>query len=278
MIRVYDEVMGKILTILAYVRVRDGKQDLRTIAGKVLDYGAARWGSGDGVDEIATGEIQHWANNTRDRQTVDELLNDLGKQSLQRRAISIDGDQTLIDKIVDTLKLDLAAPVLTGRSLSRLRDAILFPAEIAQVTKRLTSRTVSCKGCQRDIHDGEATTALTDDRGIMFLHCYNCQRPTVVKCAHPDCEQLIEIKNKSRFLQKFLCEFHFSIKPEREDPTPTLAVPDFRDLFQRAQVTRETTRHLAGGMAFNPPGVIDDFPPPEAVPFHRFEEDEIDPE
>ncbi|MCA1841301.1 MAG: hypothetical protein LC723_13425 [Actinobacteria bacterium] len=262
MIKLYDDTFGKILMLLASLRVSAGNVSLRDTAARLIDEGPTRWGHGDGVDETAVQEINFWTTNQRERTTLDDILNEAGKVSLARRARVTGGEKTIIDTIVNILKLDTAASVFSGRMLRELRSAILLPSEAAPVLKRLRSRTIACCRCGRDIHSDEVTTTFADEGGLTYIYCYGCRRPSLVKCSHADCETLIEITAKTRFLQEFHCDNHRTGRGEAapviqaggHNPFARMAIPGpvgrgFREAMADARRAEAEVRHRIRAIA-----------------------------
>lgn len=220
MVRIYDDMMGKILTALTYLRADKGNQRLYDIGTQTMELGPVRWGQGDGLEPNTVDEISIWARSNKDRTSLDELINQIAQVMYERRSRTQRGEKTLIDTIVETLQLDTAAAILGGRALRRLREAILLPSEQAPLVKHLRTRTMSCSNCSRDIHHGEACSGWADENGQMHMYCYNCQRPRSVRCAAPECNEQVGVTAKTRFIQEFYCHDHRGKAPaEGANPT-----------------------------------------------------------
>lgn len=108
-------------------------------------------------------------------------------------------DKDLIDTIVRTLQLPNCGNVLSGRTLERLRQAILLPDEMAGLIDRLARQEWSCSACGHQFQDGEMGTiqrpVLQGNNMRTQLVCSNCALPTFVACSN-GCKNSMEIGKK----------------------------------------------------------------------------------
>jgi predicted RNA-binding Zn-ribbon protein involved in translation (DUF1610 family) len=122
--------------------------------------------------------------------TPAQLREELAQQLLRPFT---DGEEvTLLEKVLQMLGSPNARNILSGRTLTQLRKALLNPEEIA----KLNNATHSCAGCGKDFALGEVATSYVDlqtGSGRLF-YCARCRKPTSYACQAASCDGTIELK------------------------------------------------------------------------------------
>lgn len=146
------------------------------------------------LNDYTENQILKQARSTR---IPDKALEDLF-QTLMKGLINDTqggGETDLIDRIVTALQTPFTRNVLSGESLSRLRNALLLPSEAGGLIARLTSKEMSCGSCGKPLHDGESVTLSRDARHGQVILCHRCVAPQSVPCA--TCEGTASLSTKA---------------------------------------------------------------------------------
>lgn len=196
--RFYRNTVAQILAALKLSQWVAQNQGLRTgekTAFEVYDYIV---GSRYRLNNWTDGE---------DAKSLDSLITDV-EQNLAS-AEALDGqpsfDKTLIDVVVEILRLPYAANCINGKTLTALRKAILAPDEIRELKLELARKEAFCPGCNRTLQQGEMGSVSFRD-GAVTIFCAACSKPHLIKCSCKKVRGVSEIMR--RRLQKELrtCE------------------------------------------------------------------------
>ena len=115
-------------------------------------------------------------------ENIDDLINHLISQLTVRE--SEVKDKTLIDAIVETLKLPFVGSVLAGNTLQSLKKAILVPDELAGLQERLAQKELHCSNCGHRFINGEMVSihGTGTGRSNPQLYCTSCYTPGYSVC------------------------------------------------------------------------------------------------
>lgn len=124
---------------------------------------------------------------------------------LIERQLENGGDEAgLVDKIAELLKLPHMQREITGRTLRRLREAVLTGDEIAQLPE-VEDVGPRCAGCEIPLDQRMAVAAYNRK-----FYCTRCLCPGNVPCSCNGCTQIVPIKTWGK---AHYCEEH---KPKKE--------------------------------------------------------------
>lgn len=228
MTRIFNNTARTILQTLLYVAHGHG-----ATAHDAKRWVAEKWRTEVGKKSGHTWSKQyHTALNTDDgeAQELTEIIKELTTQVNQNEATH---DGPLIDQVVRLLGLPYGRNVLSGKTLTALRRAVLFPEEMAKLGERLHGTEYSCSGCGVAFTDREAVTFRIVE-GFPTLSCSKCITPSYTHCKSCT-DGVVQIDKRTQGgLQKGQVCLNCKEGGEKPPPAPE---PDLRSLVGEAAVT-----------------------------------------
>lgn len=192
-------------------------------------------------------------------QTPEEILEDLQKQLVGGEG----GSGELIETIATILKSG-NRNVLGGKTLERLREAVLLPSERGALKQLLERAEPSCAICGKMFQLGEVASIFPDRQGIFV--CTRCSHPRSKACSHEGCNHEIALPAavERALAKEQVCDHHSGADPEVTPATDSSvahmppsenSILESMRMFQQAQVIGDRpsapTRVTASGRLFD---------------------------
>lgn len=134
-------------------------------------------------------------------------------------------DVSLIDKMVDILKLPNTANVLSGATLHALRAALLTSTEQHGLDERLKEANIHCAQCGKLLRNNEVATLYTGQNpraDHSSFRCIRCGPPRYQPCLTSGCEVMLPFIGPWDGSAKTR-KHHFC--PDHMDPTRVVEAP-----------------------------------------------------
>lgn len=107
-------------------------------------------------------------------------------------------DYSLVDRIIDILKLPNSGNILGGTTLDALRKALLSQDELAGLDDRLKAANTHCGMCGKTMYRNEISSLYTSSNRLpdaSYFCCTRCMNPMYRACSYPKCEENIVAAN-----------------------------------------------------------------------------------
>jgi hypothetical protein len=138
--------------------------------------------------------------------TLQEVIKSL--MNLQAEKQGNNADVTIIDQLVDILRLPCPANRLTLPSIEALQELLLRPDEVNKAKFLEVTKGNRCFHCGHEFRDRDTviyhTPAWNGDAGSIMV-CGGCEHPAMVKCANRECQVRVAVKKAG---EPSYCEQH----------------------------------------------------------------------
>lgn len=219
-IKLYHKVVQACALSLAYANSKGvgTPRDLNRVATFLADW------------EFTPDEIHVICNSRLGEESLSQkdIMKELAKQlmgfSLLNGRPVVDGgsDLELLDELVRVIGLPFSKNILSGRTLSSMRQMMLTPGEYRKLITTLREREMTCPSCGRKFEPGEAVNFQPgphpNGSDGAFVVCFNCEAPSVIPTK--DGQGTLDIDRKFiRSLQKVQASHagpQEEVAPERE--------------------------------------------------------------
>lgn len=163
---------------------------------------------------------------------------------------SSQGDGDLLETVIEILQHAYGRNVISGSTLTALRDALLLPQERTKLLTRTSKMEGYCGNCGVLLHNGDMCTYSNDGYGP-YIVCLKCKHPSTQPCAQ--CTKSVPLdKSIVRALRNMpACEKHQEApSPKESEANPSNAVLQAlnreRDVQARRREERRRSREGAG--------------------------------
>lgn len=181
MVRMYKSQARLLLGLLTAIKlVREGPE--HTSAEYDARMGAVVMDHANSTDTPVASVLRNTAlQHITEDLDLDNFIQDLTEQVMSTETSN--GDQPLLDSIVDLLQLPWTGNRIGAETLDTMRKAILRPSEVNNFAK-VSREAFVCSACSHKFTSRELGCLVRGANNNLLMQCMNCASPAYAACPH----------------------------------------------------------------------------------------------